>query len=146
MDIQTNKLTVYGSGDLTTADLLRVWSQTFGTDVAVSLDSLRAWLDANLTANGKTTQYASPNATGFSVTITSANTWLILTPIAGYAAGTIVLPTGVDGREVTVNSTASVAALTISGGTSNGAPTSLAANDFFTLRYDGIMQIWYRVA
>jgi hypothetical protein len=32
-----------------------------------------------------------------------------------------------------------------SGNTVTGAPTTLAANDFFTMRYDAATAAWYRV-
>lgn len=99
-----------------------------------------------------TTQYAAPSSTGFSVQITdsSANTHLILTPTAGFAAGTIVLPAianCVDKQDILVNTTQQVTALTINGNgaTVTGEPTSLAADDFFRLKYDLITNAWYRI-
>jgi len=102
------------------------------------------------------TQYASPSATGFSVTITDGsdndeNVHLILTPTAGYAAGTIVLPavaSVVDKQEVLINCTQQVTALTVDGNGAvavTGAPTSLGADDFFRLKYDVLTSTWYRV-
>lgn len=100
-----------------------------------------------------TTQYAAPSSTGFSVQITdsSANTHLILTPTTGFAAGTIVLPAVanvIDKQEVLVNSTQQVTALTVNGNGAvavTGEPTSLAADDFFRLKYDALTQTWFRV-
>lgn len=98
------------------------------------------------------TQYATPAATGFSVEIASTgqSTHLILTPVAGYAAGTIVLPAVaglVDKQEILVNCTQAVTTLTVNGNgrTVVGAPTTLAANAFFRLKYDSFTQNWYRV-
>jgi len=62
---------------------------------------LLAWIQANLSLTDALafpnylTQYAAPSATGFSIQVTDAddNIYLIITPVAGYAAGTIVLPT-----------------------------------------------------
>jgi hypothetical protein len=109
-------------------------------------------LDGITAADDKITQYAAPSATGFSVQITdgSDSIWLILTPNAGYAAGTIVLPAlanCVDKQEVLVNCTQAVAALTVSGNgaTVTGAPTALTANAFFRLRFDDVVNVWYRV-
>lgn len=100
-----------------------------------------------------TTQYAAPSSTGFSVQITdsSANTHLILTPTAGFAAGTIVLPAianAVDKQDIIVNTTQQVTALTINGNGAvavTGEPTSLAADDFFRLKFDALTSTWYRV-
>jgi len=102
---------------------------------------------------GKVIQYFAPSSTGWNVPIQteSASVWLIITPTASFAAGTIVLPlvyNCVEGQEILVNSTQSVGALTISGNGGNviGAPTSLAANGFFTLKFEPILKNWYRVA
>ena len=114
-----------------------------------SLSLLLAWLQANLTFTGQLVQqYAAPSATGFSVTVAASDTWLILTPVAGYAAGTIVLPTvRANGQVVQVNCTQAVTTLTIngSGTTVTGAPATLAANAFFTLQYDAVLNAWFRV-
>jgi len=119
-----------------------------------SLTSLQAYMQANLdfTSGALTPQYSAPAATGFSVQVTdsSANTWLVLTPLAGYAAGTLVLPAvtnAVIGQEILVNCTQAVTTLTIdgNGATVVGAPTTLAANDYFRLKYESVLKTWYRV-
>lgn len=149
MSLRTNQLLKLGTDDLAGADLFRLWNTAYGGDAALSLTNLVAYITATLTLGELTTQYAAPEATGFSVTVSDGDTWLILTPDAGYAAGTIVLPTGADKEEVLVNCTEAVTALTITpatGDTVTGAPTSLSANDCFRLRYDEVMSTWYRVA
>lgn len=122
-------------------------------DYRASATDLLAYIQANISAgDNKITQYAAPSATGFSVSITDGDDsiWLILTPGAGYAAGTIVLPAlanCVDKQEILVNCTQAVTTLTITGNgaTVTGAPTTLAANAFFTLRFDAVVDVWYRV-
>lgn len=134
--------------ELALGDLLAIGDSSNYDARKASLAVLVAFLQNNLdfTVEQFTRQSAAPSATGFSVTITEGNTWLILTPVAGYAAGIIVLPTGVDQEVVTVNCTQAVTTLTItSGSTVTGAPTTLAANDFFTLKYDQINDTWYRI-
>lgn len=136
-------------------DLLALFSSAAGGDAATTLSTLVAWLQTQLTAAGSfATQYAAPSATGFTVAITptlpGASVYLLLTPAAGYAAGTITLPavaSCVNGQELLVSCTQSVAALTVNGNgaTVNGAPTSLAANSFFRLRFDGVLSAWYRI-
>lgn len=127
-----------------------------GVDRRDSVTALAAIVATLLsTAAAPAAQYAAPNATGFSVQIApvedGASVYLLLTPAAGYAAGTIVLPaqaTCEDGQIVQVSCTQIVTALTVNGnGASvNGAPTTLAANAFFTLRFDGVFRAWYRAA
>lgn len=136
---------------LSGGDLLAVWATSNGDTRKSSLTLLLSFIQSNLTLPGSlTTQYAAPSATGFSVTVAVGDTWLLLTPTATFAAGTIVLPTSAaDKSEVSVNCTQIVTALTVSAGgtTVTGAPTTLAAaNAFFTMRYDAATSAWYRVS
>ena len=138
---------------LQASDLLAVFSQTLGNDAAATLSTLLNWLQGQLTSAGSfLTQYASPNASGFSVTVapptTGANVFLLLAPGAAYAAGTLVLPSGTDGQELVVHSRQAVTALTITaaaGESTAGAPTTIAASGFFRLRFDEINNTWFRI-
>lgn len=134
-------------------DLLAIFSQNNGDARKCSLSLLATFIQTLITStDDKRTQYAAPNATGFSVQINNddLSIWLILTPLAGYAAGTLVLPAValcVDKQEILVNTTQLVTALAVNGNgaTVVGAPTTLAANAFFRLRFDGVLDTWYRV-
>jgi hypothetical protein len=133
--------------------LFPVYDQDAGDARAAAASVLLAYIQANLgIQDNKITQYAAPSATGFSVQIRDSNSsiWLLLTPTAGYAAGTLVLPqlaNCADKQEILVNCTQAVTTLTINGNgaTVTGAPTTLAANAFFTLRFDAVTSAWYRV-
>jgi len=142
-------------------DLVPIYSQSNGDARKAAISVLLAYMQANLTFSGAgfgdyVTQYAAPSATGFSVAITDGNednqnVHLILTPVAGYATGTIVLPIStslVDKQEILVNCTQAVTALTINGNGATavtGEPTTLSANDFFRLKYDLATSSWFRV-
>lgn len=147
---------------LSASDLLVIFSAANSDTRKAALTVLLAWMQANLTFPTFTgileyvTQYAAPSASGFNVTITdgasdNTNVHLILTPTAGYAAGTITLPPVagvVDKQEVLVNCTQQVTALTVDGNGATavtGEPTSLAADDFFRMKYDAILDTWFRV-
>jgi hypothetical protein len=141
---------------LVASDLFPVYSSSSGDARKVAASVLLAYIQNNLTSTAfpeYTTQYSAPSATGFTVAVTagSANIHLILTPVAGYAAGTITLPvsTGlVDKQEFLCNCTQAVTTLTIDGNGATavtGEPTTLTANDFFRLRYDAATSTWYRV-
>ena len=134
---------------LSGGDLLAVWATSNGDTRKSSLTLLTSYMQTNLALPGSlATQYAAPSATGFSVTVSAANTWLLLTPTGTFAAGTIVLPSApTDKSEVSVNCTQTVSALTVSGAgrTVTGAPTALTANGFFTMRFDAATNAWYRV-
>ena len=142
---------------LSLGDQIPIGSANNGDDRRAAMSLLLSFMQANLTfsdAIGFETQYSAPSAAGFTVAITddSDSTHLILTPVAGYAAGTITLPALgklVDKQEVLVNCTQAVTTLTIgaNGATAvTGAPTTLAANDFFKLKYDAQTSTWYRVS
>lgn len=138
--------------DISSADSLPFFSSSAGADRRTSVSQLATALQAMLSVAGPVQQFAAPSATGFSVTIApptaGAWMWLILTPVAGYAAGTIVLPSGpVDGQEVVVSTTHVVTTLTVSGNgaTVTGAPTTLAANGFFRMKYSAVLSTFYRI-
>tara|TARA_R110000744_G_scaffold250279_1_gene366451 strand:- start:654 stop:1094 length:441 start_codon:yes stop_codon:yes gene_type:complete len=129
-------------------DLMPVWSTNNGDSRKASMTTLTTYMQSALTLPGAlATQYAAPSSTGFSVTVSTGDTWLLLTPTGTLSGGTIVLPTGTaDKSEVSVNCTQIVTSLSVtSGNTVTGAPTTLAANDFFTMRYDAATAAWYRV-
>lgn len=154
-----NKLTAVDA--VAAGDLVAVWSQTNGDARKAAMSVLLAYMQANLTFTTQgfgayATQYSAPSATGFNITITdgssdNTNVHLILTPTAGFAAGTITLPPVagvVDKQEVLVNCTQAVTTLTVNGNGATavtGAPTTLAANAFFRLKYDLPTKTWYRV-
>jgi len=138
---------------LSGSESIPVYSPSNGDIRRISASNMRIFMqEGNNALVDKTTQYAAPSATGFSVAITdsSASIWLILTPGAGYAAGTIVLPALAnceDKQEVLVNCTQAITTLTINGNgsTVTGAPTAMTANSFFRLRFDDVTNVWYRV-
>lgn len=146
-----NKLSAVDA--LAAGDLVPVYDSSNGDARKASMSVLAAYVQTLLTAvDSFLTQYAAPSATGFSVQITDGdeNVWLVLTPVAGYATGTIVLPlstNAVDRQEILINCTQVVTTLTVdgNGATVTGEPSGLAANDFFRLRFDGVTSTWYRV-
>jgi hypothetical protein len=155
MGKEINELTAVDS--ITGSDLTVIFANSNGDTRKAAVSVWLTYMQNNLTFSESgisyTTQYAAPSATGFSVAITddANNTHLILTPLATYAAGTIVLPAVgnvVDKQEVLVNCTQAVTTLTIDGNGAvavTGEPSTLAANDFFRLKYDITVQTWYRV-
>ena len=148
-----NKLT--GIDTVTAGDLLAVFSTSDGQARKASMSVLQKFMQDNLSFGvaAFTTQFASPSSTGFSIQINdnTDDTHLILTPTATFAAGTIVLPkatVAVDKQQVLVNSTQIVTTLTIDGNGAiavTGEPSTLAANDFFTLKFEKATSVWYRV-
>jgi hypothetical protein len=97
--------------------------------------------------NRLATVYAAPEATAFSVAFPT-NSHLILTPDGAYADGAVVLDSApADRDEVLLNTTQAVTTFVVNGNgrTVVGAPTTMAANGFFRLKYDAVLATWYRV-
>lgn len=144
--------------DVSAGDQVPIYSSSNGDARKASMSTLMGYMQDNLTFTSAkpVSQYSAPSATAFSVTITDGadddtDVHLILTPTAGFAAGTITLPPVadcVDKQEILVNCTQAVTTLTIAGNgaTVTGAPTTLAANAFFKLKFDDPTSTWYRVA
>lgn len=141
---------------ISTSDLFMIWSSSAQDYRLAPFYVVMTALANQIATDGEIeTQYSAPAATGFSVTIAPSvdgnNVWLLLTPVAGYAAGTVVLPalaTLADGQEVIVSTTQAITTLTVSlnGATAaNGAPTTMAANAYFRLKYDATLSSWYRL-
>jgi hypothetical protein len=140
---------------LSSSDLVALFSASLGNDAAATLATLLAWLQAQITDAGDfVSQYAAP-LTGGTVLVAppvaGSNVYLILTPAGTLATLTVTLPakaTCVDGQEVLVSCTQIITALTVApngAAAASGAPTSMAANGFFRMRYDGVIGTWYRV-
>lgn len=142
------------SGTPTGASQIPFYDATNGQDrkaslneVATVVQELMGGVDDFISA------YDTP-ATGFSVSIApfqpGASVFLLITPLASLAAGTIVLPLldqCIHQQQVLVHTTQAISTLTVNGngaGTS-GAPTSLAAAGFFRLQFDAVNAAWYRV-
>lgn len=157
---QLNQLTTLQGGYL-----FPLFAGNYGITATSSITVLQNYMQENLDFSSSSsipqyiTQYAAPSSTGFSVTISNGvigstqndNVHLILTPGGTYATGTIILPPtpgAIDKQLVMVNCTQIVNTLTINrnGATAvTGAPSSLAVNSFFTLKYDAPTSTWYRV-
>lgn len=137
---------------LSGGDLFAVWQTSNGDSRKVSVNTLIEYFEDNFSSPDFDKTVNVP-VTGFSLSFTdnSQNQWLILRPAGTLATGTVVLPvsTGViDGQEVKVTSTEAVTALTVNGNgaTVNGAPSGLAADGYFTLKYEATTAEWYRVS
>ena len=99
------------------------------------------------------TNLYTPGA-GFNVTVptpVSEQQWMLLQPAGTLATGTITLPlnTGTpDGTQLLVTTTQIITAFTLAlngAAAAFGAPTTLAANAFFTMRFYQATNSWYRI-
>jgi len=137
---------------LTAGDLLPIWRTNNSDTRKTSLTALQSFMQTNLTfsAGQFVVQYAAPAATSFTVALlaNTNNQWLILTPLAGYAAGTITFPllsSVADNQEILIFSTQAVTTLTLSGNgaTIVGAPTGISQNGALRFKFNSLASTWY---
>ena len=140
---------------LNAGDLVPIWKTNNGDTRKTSLTTLQAYMQANLSFStvGQTqfvVQYAAPVATGFTVALlaNTNNQWLILTPLAGYAAGTITFPlmsAVADNQEIIIFSTQAVTTLTLSGNGASivGAPAGISQNGAVRFKFNSVASTWY---
>jgi len=151
MGIQINQLTATAPG---ASQSLPVYDPAKGDSRRFSLADLLAWIQANSPEAVKepNTQYSAP-ADGGTILVddNDEDTHLIITPALGLALLTITLPSLAnlrDKQKLIVNTTQAVAGLTINGNGATvaaGAPAALLINEYFTLKYDATLNVWYRI-
>jgi hypothetical protein len=143
-----------GISQVSGGDLLPVYVSNNGDARKVSITQLLQYFQQSFASPTVSTNLYTP-ATGFNVTVptpVSEQQWMVIQPAGTLAAGTITLPlnTGVpDGTQVLVTTTQIITSFTLAAnGAANtyGAPTTLAANAFFTMRFYQATNSWYRVA
>jgi hypothetical protein len=146
------------SDTLTAGDLFPIWRTNNSDTRKTSLTTLQAYMQSALTFPTLTgqaqfvVQYAAPVATGFTVTLvsTSNNQWLVMSPLATYATGTITFPpiaSLTDNQEILIYSTQIVTALTLSGNgaTIAGSPGFITAAGALRFKYNALASTWYRI-
>jgi len=148
---EINELSPVSSSELTGADLLVTFSNSNGDSRKISLSNFLTWLNSNFRNTSYTVEAYVPSA-GQTVTVTDdgLDRWMKFIPAGTLATLTVTLPADEstsDGQQILVTSTEAVTALTVNGNgaTVNGAPSSLSADGFFTLRYNALDTAWYRV-
>src|SRR4030042_1079699 len=143
-----------GLSQLSSGDLLPIYVPNNGDARKVSVGQLLAFFQQQFAAPTLATQLATPG-TGFNVAIQTQvreQQWLILQPAGTLATGTVTLPLNTqtpDGTEVLVTTTQIITTFTLAlNGAANayGAPTTLAANGSFRVRYYAATNSWYRIA
>jgi hypothetical protein len=136
------------------SDQIPVYNTNNGDARKMSVNALLQYFQTAFAAPTVATNLYTPT-TGFNVTVptpVSQQQWMIIQPASTLATGTVTLPlnTGVpDGMEVRVTSTQIITAFTLAlngAAFAFGAPTTLAANAFFTMRFYQATNSWYRIA
>jgi hypothetical protein len=136
------------------ANQIPVYDQNNGDARKMSVSALLQYFQTAFAAPTVATNLFTPG-TGFNVAVptpVSQQQWMIIQPAGTLATGTITLPlnTGTpDGTEVLVTTTQQITAFTLAlNGAANGygAPSTLAAQDFFRMRFYQATNSWYRIA
>ena len=93
--------------------------------------------------------------TGFNLAVptpVSQQQWMLIQPAGTLATGTVTLPLNTqtpDGTEVLITTTQQITAFTLNGNGASalyGEPSTLAAEDFFRMRFVVATNSWYRIA
>lgn len=151
-----------GDGDVN----LGAWGSVLGDSMGLGIQQMSnivylgkydgVSLGANLVVDGgqktikmqggfvQNSQYSTP-ATGATITIDDMRSVAIANPAGTIAALTVVAPTAIDGREFAFHTTQIITAVTWSGGTFVGAPTSMGAGTFATFVYSSGDSKWHRI-
>ena len=115
----------------------------------LSQAGLLSWIQSNFASPDFTKQKVTPSD-GFTVTMTQdgTNSWLLIVPPSAISSGTIELPAATvaaDGQELIFTTTRQIPSLSVtcSGGTVTGAPSAIAANGSFRLKYDLSATTWF---
>jgi len=139
---------------ISSGDQLPVYSPNNGDARRTSIGSLLTFFQQSFASPTLAVNLYVP-ATGFNVTVptpVSEQQWMLLQPAGTLATGTITLPlnTGVpDGTTVLITTTQIITTFTLAlngASAAFGAPTTLAANAFFTMRFYQSTNSWYRIA
>ena len=135
-------------------DQLPIYVPNNGDARRVSISQLLQYFQQTFAAPTVATNLYTPG-TGFNITVptpTSEQQWMVIQPAGTLASGTVTLPlnTGVpDGTQVLITTTQIITSFTLAlngAAAAFGAPTTLAANAFFTMRFYQATNSWYRVA
>jgi hypothetical protein len=143
-----------GISQVSGGDQLPIYVPNNGDARKVSVNQLLQYFQTTFAAPTVATNLYTPG-TGFNITVptpVSEQQWMVIQPAGTLAAGTITLPlnTGTpDGTQVLVTSTQIITSFTLAlngAAAAFGAPTTMAANAFFTVRFYQATNSWYRVA
>lgn len=139
---------------VSSGDQIPVYSPNNGDARRTSIGQLLAYFQQTFASPTLATNIFTPG-TGFNVAVptpVAQQQWMLIQPAGTLASGTVTLPLNTqtpDGTEVLVTTTQIVTGFTLAlNGAANayGAPTTLAANAFFRMRFVQSTNSWYRIA
>ena len=135
-------------------DQIPVYTPNNGDARRLPLSALLAYFQRTFASPTMATNVYTPG-TGFNISVSTpvaAQQWMLIQPAGTLAAGTITLPLNTatpDGTEVLITTTQQITSFTLAGNGAAavyGAPTTLAAEEFFRMRFVQATNSWYRIA
>ena len=135
-------------------DQVPIYSPNNGDARRLPISALLAYFQQTFASPTLATNVYTPG-TGFNLPVptpVAQQQWMLIQPAGTLATGTVTLPLNTqtpDGTEVLVTTTQQITAFTlaINGATAAyGDPTTLAAEDFFRMRFVQATNSWYRIA
>ena len=135
-------------------DQVPVYSPNNGDARRLPVSALLQYFQQTFASPTLATNVYTPG-TGFNVAVptpVAAQQWMLIQPAGTLALGTITLPLNTqtpDGTEVLVTTTQQITGFTLALNAATaayGAPSTLAAEDFFRMRFVQATNSWYRIA
>lgn len=139
---------------VSSGDQLPVYNTSNGDARRLPLSALLTYFQQQFAAPTVATNLYTPG-TGFNIALptpVAEAQWAIIQPAGTLASGTVTLPLNTstpDGTEVLITTTQQITAFTLAlngAAAAFGDPTTLAAEDFFRMRFYQATNSWYRIA
>lgn len=149
---QINQLPLLGQ--VSPGDQVPVYSPNNGDARRLPVSALLAYFQQTFASPTLATNVYTPGA-GFNVAVptpVAQQQWMLIQPAGTLAAGTVILPLNTqtpDGTEVLITTTQQITSFTLAlngASAAYGDPTTLAAEDFFRMRFVQATNSWYRIA
>jgi hypothetical protein len=135
-------------------DQVPVYSPNNGDARRLPISQLLSYFQQTFASPTLATNVYTPG-TGFNLAVptpVAQQQWMLIQPAGTLATGTVTLPLNTqtpDGTEVLITTTQQITAFTLGANGASalyGDPTTLAAEDFFRMRFVQATNSWYRIA
>lgn len=139
---------------VSSGDQIPVYTPSNGDARRLPLSALLTYFQQQFAAPTLATNLYTPG-TGFNIALPTPiaeQQWAILQPAGTLATGTVTLPLNTstpDGTEILITTTQQITTFTLAlngAAAAYGDPTTLAAEDFFRMRFYQATNSWYRIA
>lgn len=135
-------------------DQIPVYTPNNGDARRLPIGALLAYFQQTFASPTLATNVYTPG-TGFNLPVptpVAQQQWMLIQPAGTLATGSVTLPLNTstpDGTEVLITTTQQITAFTLNANGASqlyGDPTTLAAEDFFRMRFVQATNSWYRIA